>query len=344
MNRNFAAMGDRQPVTLKEVADAAGVSISTVSRILDERTPHSRSASAERVRHIAQSMGYRRNVFASVLRRGTTGTIGVVVPRLSDTVMALMYEALERAAKLRGYGTIVVTSGDDAEGEKAAAETLLNRSVEGLILASTLLGDTFPQVLDQAAVPYALVLRTDGKSPSSLGDDETGGYLAVRHLIDLGHRDIALVTGPAFASTARDRLTGARRALLEAGLALPEDRVAGEGYRIEHGIAAAQLIFQARSEKPTAVFAANDNLALGVMSTAHKYGMQIGRDLALVGYNDIPLAETLPVPLTSVRVPFDQIATTAFELLLSSDQKNPIRRALPTLIPRASSGEHVAVN
>lgn len=329
---------EQHTVTLKEVAEAAGVSISTVSRILDERTPPSRSASAERVRKIAQSMGYRRNLFASMLRRGTTGTVGVVVPRLSDTVMALMYEAIERAAKVRGYTAIVATSGDDPQDEKLAAEALLSRNVEGLILASTQLDDVFPEVLRRAAVPYALVLRTDGKSPSSLGDDETGGYLAVRHLIDLGHRDIGLVTGPSFASSARDRLTGARKALEEAGISIDPLRIAGEGYRIEHGLAAGEKLMRTKEVKPTAIFAANDNLALGVMSAAHQHGMRIGEDLALVGYNDIPLVSALPVPLTSVRVPFDQIATTTFELLLSPASSNPIRRALPTLIPRASTG------
>ncbi|NHA68256.1 LacI family DNA-binding transcriptional regulator [Phycicoccus flavus] len=327
----------RGTVTLRDVAGAAGVSVSTVSRVLDDRAPRSRSATAVRVREVADRLGYRRNTFASGLRRGTTGTIGVVVPRLTDAVMAMVYEALERAARARGHFAIVTTSGDEPEGEQEAVDTLLGRNVDGLVLASVRLGDELPGRLRAAGVPHALVIRTDGTSPSSVGDDEVGGYLAVRHLLDLGHERIALVTGPMFASSARGRLDGARRALDEAGVDIPQDWVVGEGYRTEHGIAAAESLLTG-SEAPTAVFAANDNLALGVLAVAHRRGLRLGRDLALVGYNDTPVVATLSVPITSVRVPFDQIATTAMELLLTPDAPDPVRRALPTLIPRASSG------
>jgi LacI family transcriptional regulator len=330
----------RQAVTLRDVAEATGVSISTVSRVLDSRSTSSRSATAVRVRQIAEELGYRRNMSASGLRRGSTGTIGVVVPRLSDTVMAMVFEALERAARSHGHFAVVATSGDDPADERTAAETLLDRNVDGLILASARLDDQLPASLRERHVPHALVVRTDGTSPSALGDDETGGYLAVRHLIDLGHTDIAVVTGPDFASTARDRLAGARRALIEAGLDLPADRIIGRGYRIENGAEAGGTLFSRPSkERVTAVFAANDNLALGIIAAAQRAGVSIGSDVALVGYNDIPLAQLLPVPLTSVKVPFDQIAESALRMLLAPEtQPGHVTRALPTLMPRASSG------
>ncbi|MBT9255548.1 LacI family transcriptional regulator [Phycicoccus sp. MAQZ13P-2] len=324
-------------VTLRDIADEAGVSISTVSRVLDERTPRSGNATAQRVREVADRMGYRRNTVASALRRGSTGTIGVVVPRLTDAVMAMVYEAIERAARARGLFAVVTTSGDDPDDEREAVETLLDRTVEGLVLASVRLDDDLPERLRTAGVPHVLVIRTDDVSPSSLGDDEMGGWLATRHLLDLGHERIGLVTGPGFASSARDRLRGARRALEEAGVEVPEGWVVGDGYRTEHGIAAAERLF-AGPDRPTAVFAANDNLALGVMAVAHRRRMVVGEDLALVGYNDTPVVANLSVPITSVRVPFDQIATTALDLLLSPGGRGGVRRAMPTLIPRASSG------
>ena len=202
----------RSAVTLREVADEAGVSVSTVSRILDERAAPSRSATAERVRAVAERLGYRRNVFASNLRRGATATIGVLVPRLTDAVMALMFEAIERSARRQGYFAVVATCGDDADEERRATETLLDRGVDGLVLATARLDDSLPASLRERGVPHVLVLRTDGVSPSALGDDETGGYLAVRHLLDLGHRDVAVVTGPSFTSSGQDRLRGARKA------------------------------------------------------------------------------------------------------------------------------------
>ncbi|MFD5277100.1 LacI family DNA-binding transcriptional regulator [Pseudarthrobacter sp. NPDC058362] len=325
-------------VTLKDVAAASGVSISTASRALDERTT-SRSAAAAHVRKVAEELGYRRNSFASSLRRGETRTLGVLVPRLSDTVMALMFEELERAASSRGYFAMVATSGDDPDDERRAAETLLDRNVDGLILATARLDDGLPLFLRERRVPHALVLRTDGVSPSALGDDEVGGYLAVRHLIDLGHRDIAVVTGPSFTSTGIARLAGARKAMDEAGITPPGPWLVAAGYGIENGFAAGEsLLAGSDRRRPSAVFAANDNTAMGIMAAAHRHDLRIGSDLALVGYNDTPLSARLPTPLTSVHVPLDQIARTAIDLIIDPTQEPRIRKSIPTLIPRESSG------
>ncbi|MBP1135027.1 LacI family transcriptional regulator [Arthrobacter sp. PvP023] len=325
-------------VTLRDVAAASGVSVSTASRALDERGA-SKSAAAAHVRKIAEELGYRRNSFASSLRRGETRTLGVLVPRLSDTVMALMFEELERAAAGRGYFAMVATSGDDPEDERRAAETLLDRNVDGLILATARLDDELPRLLRQRGVAHALVLRTDGESPSAIGDDEVGGYLAVRHLIDLGHRDIAVVTGPSFTSSAVARLAGARRALEEAGIQTPEEWLIAAGYGIENGYSAGEsLLGVNRVRRPTAIFAANDNIAMGIMAAAHRVHVTVGEDLALVGYNDTPLAARLPTPLSSVRVPLDQIATTAIDLIVNPGKEPRIRKSMPALIPRASSG------
>lgn len=323
-------------VTLRDVAAASGVSISTASRALDERTA-SRSAAAAHVRKVAEELGYRRNSFASGLRRGETRTLGVLVPRLSDTVMALMFEELERAASSRGYFAMVATSGDDPNDERRAAETLLDRNVDGLILATARLDDELPRRLRERKVAHALVLRTDGVSPSALGDDEVGGYLAVRHLIDLGHSDIAVVTGPSFTSSGIARLAGARKALAEAHLTAREDWIITGGYGIENGFSAGEALL-GQEPRPTAIFAANDNLAMGVMAAAHRHDLKIGADLALVGYNDTPLAARLPTPLTSVHVPLDQIARTAIDLIVEPGTEPPLRKSMPTLIPRESSG------
>ncbi|GKW50546.1 LacI family DNA-binding transcriptional regulator [Halomonas sp. NCCP-2165] len=330
-------MNDK-PITMHDVAKAAGVSTSTVSRVLDERLPPSNSPAAQRVRQAAEALGYRRDILASSLRRGGTGTIGVLVPRLSDTVMALLYEAISRAAQEHHYFAIVATSGDDPNSERQAAESLLNRRVDGLILATSRLDDQLPSQLRDRGVPHSLVLRTDGISPSSLGDDVQGGYLATRHLLDLGHRDIGLIAGPGFTSSARDRQEGFRRAMHEAGVPVREAWVVESGFGIESGETAGLNILSQR-ERPSAIFAANDNLAIGVMAAAHRLDIDIGGSLSLVGYNDIPLASRLPISLTSVHIPFDYIAQQAIDLLLSEKlvESPCIRRAMPSLIPRASS-------
>lgn len=330
-------MNDK-PITMHDVAKAAGVSTSTVSRVLDERLPPSRSRAAQRVRDAAKALGYKRDIMASSLRRGGSGTIGVLVPRLSDTVMALTYEAISRAAQERHYFAIVATSGDDPVDEQQAVESLLDRRVDGLILATSRLDDELPSRLRERGVPHTLILRTDGTSPASLGDDIQGGYLATRHLLDLGHRDIGLVAGPSFTSSARDRQVGFRRAMEEAGIAVNEAWVIESGFGIESGETAG-LALLSGSTRPSALFAVNDNLAIGVMAAAHRLKIEIGRALSLVGYNDIPLASRLPVPLTSVHIPFDYVARQAVDLLLSEEAltTRPTRRAMPSLIPRAST-------
>jgi len=338
------AAGDRPqrtrqgPVTLLEVASAAGVSKSSASRFLDERLPQSDSETARRVRQVAAEMGYMRDISAASLRRGKTMTIGVVVPRLTDTVMAMFYEALARACRRSGQFVIVATSDDEPDGDHAAVEALLHRRVDGLVLSTARMGDDFFKELTARGVPYVLALRTNGSSLASVGDDRLGGYLATRHLLDLGHRRIGLIAGPAYASTARGRAEGYRQAMAEAGAEVDPAWVVESTFGIDSGAEAAQALMSL-DPRPTAVFAVNDNTAIGALSAIQALGLAIPEDVSLVGYNDIPLVSRLPTPLTSVRVPFDQIAATALELLTSGPggEHDRIRVAMPTLIPRRST-------
>ncbi|RZJ46007.1 MAG: LacI family transcriptional regulator, partial [Brevundimonas sp.] len=195
-------------VTILDIARATGVSKSSVSRFLDERGRASNSEAARLVRRVASELGYVRDVSAANLRRGSTGTIGVIVPRLTDTVMAMLYEALVRAASGRQLFTVVATTDDDPEANRQAVDRLLARGVDGLVLATTRIGDGFARHLADRGVPFVLALRTDGVHPSSVGDDRLGGFLATRHLIDLGHRRIGLISGPLDASNAVGRVEG----------------------------------------------------------------------------------------------------------------------------------------
>ncbi len=325
-------------VTILDVARAAGVSKSTVSRVLDERLPRSTSATAERVRQVAAELGYVRDPLASGLRRSGTSTVGVIVPRLTDTVMAMLYEEIARASVSRGLFAIVATTEDDPDAERLAVQSLLRRRVDGLILTTARLDrPTEPEQI-RGSVPHVLALRTDGVGPASVGDDRLGAHLATRHLVDLGHRRIGLVGGPGYASSARNREDGYRTALAEAGLPVDDSLIAGDAFSIEAGETAGRTLLD-RTDRPTAIFAVNDNTAIGVMAAAHALGLLIPDDVSLVGYNDIPVVSRLPVPLTSVRVPFAQIATGALELLLDADRAHSARTlvATPTLIPRRSA-------
>jgi LacI family transcriptional regulator len=325
-------------VTIVDVARAAGVSKSTVSRVLDERLPRSTSATADRVRKVAAELGYVRDPLASGLRRVGTSTIGVVVPHLTDTVMAMIYEEIAAAAAARGLFAVVASTDDDPDTERVAVESLVRRRVDGLVLTTARIDTPISLGPSGRALPLVLALRTNDTNSASLGDDRLGAHLATRHLLDLGHRRIGLVCGPRYASSARDRETGYRDALADAGIPVDETLLAGDSFSMQAGETAGRALLD-RPDRPTAIFAVNDNTAIGVMAAAHALGLRVPDDLSLVGYNDIPVVSRLPVPLTTVRVPFPQIAANALELLREAGNGAPARTlvAAPTLIPRRST-------
>ena len=325
-------------ITLHDVAAAAGVSKSTVSRILDERLPRSDNETAKRVRQVAADLGYFRDGSAASLRRGNTMTIGMIVPRLTDTVMAILYEAFARACGRTGRFAIVATSEDEPRADRAAAQTLLQRGVDALVLSTARLDDDFPQELTARGVPFVLALRSDGRSLSSVADDRLGGYLATRHLLDLGHRRIGVIAGPSYASSSQGRIKGYRQAMAEAGIEIDPRLIVESTFGIDSGAETAEALMRL-SPPPTAIFAVNDNTAIGALSTLQRLGLSMPGDVSLVGYNDIPIVSRLPTPLTSVRVPFDQIASSALDLLTHGPggQQDRIRVATPTLIPRQST-------
>ena len=265
--------------------------------------------------------------------------IGVIVPRLTDTVMAMLYEAIAKACAKSGRIALVATTDDNIDADERAAETLIQRGVDGLILATARTGDDLPDKLEKRGVPRVLALRTEGHSPSAIGDDRLGGDLATRHLIDLGHQRIAIIAGPSFASSSRERLAGYKQALEEASIALDPSLIMESSFSIEAGAEAAEAIM-ALDQRPTAIFAVNDNTAIGALSKLTNMGITVPGDISLVGYNDIPIVSHLPTPLTTMRVPFDQIAAAALELLdtpLAAGNSATMLVA-PTLIPRRSSG------
>ncbi len=325
-------------VTIIDVALAAGVSKSTVSRILDERLPRSENDTARRVRKIAENMGYVRDVSAASLRRGSTQTIGVIVPRLTDTVMAMLYEALAKACSRNGRFAIVATTDDQPKADRVAAESLLKRGVDGLILSTAREGDDFADNLAQRGIPFVLALRTDGRNLSAIGDDRLGGYLATRHLLDLGHRRIGVIAGPSYASSARQRLEGYRQAIDEAGIAVHPDWIVPSTFGIDAGADAAEKLMQLH-DRPSAIFAVNDNTAIGALSSLSRLGLSVPDEVSVVGYNDIPIVSHLPTSLTTVRVPFEQIASNALDLLTNgaASPEDRIRLSAPTLIPRKST-------
>ncbi|WP_147123862.1 LacI family DNA-binding transcriptional regulator, partial [Nocardia neocaledoniensis] len=197
--------------TLKEIAERAGVHISTASRVLRQDEPvDGWSESARRVLAVATELGYQRNVWAASLRTRKTTTLGVVMPRLIDGVVAMTYQGIEEAATRAGYSVLLSSPPDDPDAQRRAAELLLGRQVDGLLLSSLHTpGRAFVDSLPLGGVPVLTVTRhAEAGLPFVVGDDRLGGALAARHLLERGYTDLAVIAGPAHATTAGDRVRG----------------------------------------------------------------------------------------------------------------------------------------
>lgn len=315
-----------RPPTLREIADQAGVHISTASRVLRQPEPADGwSDSALRVRQVAEELGYQPNLWAASLRTRKTTTIGVVMPRLTDVVVATMFQGIEEAATAAGYSVLLSSPPDDLDAQRKAVEFLVSRQVDGLMLSSIHLpGTDFVDSLPLRSLPILLLNRHVDPAPSSQnsslpfvsGDDRLGGYLAGKHLLDCGYRDLGVIAGPDHASTSRERVAGFRDALTEAGLELPPNRIVASEFEVQGGVDAAATLLSGNT-RPDAVFTVSDTIAIGVLGVARDLGLSIPDDLALVGYNDIPVVSQLPVPLTTVRSPARKIGATGLEHLLA---------------------------
>lgn len=302
---------------MREIAERAGVHMSTVSRVLRQREPvDGWSPAAQRVRAIAVELGYRTNPWAASLRTRRTTTIGAVMPRLTDGVVATIYGGIEETARASGYSVLLSSPPDDQEDQRTAIELLIGRQVDGLLL-SGLHSPAADFVAGLgASVPIVAVNRhADAGLPSVTSDDRHGGYLAGRHLIERGYRRPAVIGGPAHATTGRDRVDGFRDAMIGSGIPISPDHILHAEFNVEGGVTAAHRLLDSQ-DRPDAIFAASDVIALGVLGVTRDLGLSIPDDLGVVGYNDIPVAAQLPVPLTTVATPARRIGSVAVKTLL----------------------------
>lgn len=327
----------RQPVTMKAVAEHAGVHVSTVSRALSESTTGVSPEVVARIRELARELGYQPNTAAASLRTRRTRGIGVVVPRLTDAVLATIFEGIDAHATDNGYQAVVASTGDNPD-ERHRRLSLLRRRIDGLIVGDAHLTDDSLAEIADTGMPFVLVNRRVAGHVSVTCADETGGRLVGRHFLDLGHRHIGIAGGNPWASTAVDRARGCRAHLAEHGVRVPGDHVLHYGFDVDSGRRAAEALLDL-TPRPTAVFAVNDYSALGVMAAMRDRGLVPGRDIAVAGFNDTDIARQLTIPLTSVDSNPHRMGQTAAETLLdllAGKQVTSVELA-PVLRIRASS-------
>lgn len=329
--------------TLRTVAALAGVHVSTVSRVLAPGDrPATRTASedtAQRVRAVARDVGYVPNPLATGLRTRRSRVIGVVVPRLTDVVLATIYEGIDGAAGEQRMQTFVANSHDDPELRHSKVEMLLDRRVDGLILGDSPLDGRFADALARRGVPFVLVNRRAGDHPAVTCDDYEGGRMVAEHLLGLGHERPAVVAGEPYASTGVDRTAGFVDRYAEAGLPIPPEWVVPSTFDVAGGRLAGGRLLGGRTG-PSAVFAVNDFTAIGVIGALREHGLSPGSDVAVVGFNDVSVAADLPIPLTTVSSPMHEIGRRAAHQLLErlAGREARSERLAPTLVVRQSCG------
>ncbi len=324
--------------TLRQVAKRSGVSASTVSRILNG-TAHVSPAKHDAVQAAIEALGFRPNPVARGLAGGRTLTIGVATPSISSPFYGEAMRSIELHLERAGYVPLFVSGSGHAADEHKAIQTLLTRRVDGIIVLAGHLPSA--ELLDFACgAPLVLVGRElEGPQLFSFRfDNRQGARLATRHLLELGHRRIAFLAGELALEDAVLRQCGYIDALREAGIE-PDPALLLQGDFTERsGIQAVERLL-ASSAPFTALFASNDQMALGAALALHRKGRRIPQDVSLVGFDDLALAEYLMPPLTTVRQPAFEIGEQAAQAMLMLLRGEQAQAALPAprLIVREST-------
>lgn len=328
--------------TLWDVARAAGVSAATVSRAL-EKPDTVAEKTRRRVMEAVASCGYTPNIQARNLRKRETRLVTVLIADVTNPFFNEIVRGVEQVARAHGYSVLLADSANDPGQEAAYGTLLAARRTDGMILLNGRLPVGLPPEGARGARPPPIVVAceylTDRNLPTVQIDNVEAARMATQHLIDQGHRRIGFITGPMGNVLSRDRLQGHRDALRGSGLPLEKSLVAAGDFSIQSGIATAQHLL-GLPERPTAIFASNDEMAFGAIRAARDRGMQVPRDLSVMGFDDIRFAAYVDPPLTTVRQPGLEIGRTAMAMLLcilTGEPVEPRRVVLPTeLAVRAS--------
>ncbi|MEN6479291.1 MAG: LacI family DNA-binding transcriptional regulator [Anaerolineales bacterium] len=335
-------------VSIKDIAQAAGVSHSTVSRALAD-SPLISEAARQRIQALAEQMGYVPNAQARGLVLGRTMTIGVVVTTIADPFVAEVVQGIESTAHANGYSVILTSSDNDPEREVQSVEMLRARRADAVIVASSRIGDLYQDDLEETGVPVVLINSHNDQGRARVVsisvDNRHGGYLATQHLLGLGHRRIAYISGLPGHSDDSERRAGYAQALHDAGLPIDDTVVLSGDGRASGGEQALDALLALRP-RPTAAFCYNDMTAIGLVSAAQRARLAVPRRLAVVGFDDIPFAALMHPSLSTIAQPKHEMGRRAVEralALLSSDAEQPDHLSLQgQLIVRESSGGHAS--
>jgi LacI family transcriptional regulator len=327
---------------LVEVARRARVSISTVSRTINQ-TGKISAETQDHVRRVMREMGYKPNRVARRLRAGgKCHLIGLIIPNIQNPFFADLARGVEDVAYRNNFAVLLCNYDEDPAKEKFYLDVMEQESVDGIILPPVHERDPAVLRVAESGMPVVCVDRaiTGAAIDKVEIDNHRGAFDAVMHLVERGHKRIGLISGPADSSTGRERLAGYRHALADAGIAVAPDLIRYGDYKQESGrVLADELLGRARP--PSALFVSNNLMTIGALEAIATRSLKIPRDVALLSFDDLPLAAVFNPPLTVVRQPAYEVGRSAAEMLFKR-LEDPTRPAsslklLPELVLRAST-------
>ena len=334
-------------VTIRELARLAGVSPTTVSMALNNR-PRVGRETRRRILELAEQLNYQPSIMARGLRHQRTYTIALIVRDITDLFYPELASTVGNAARARGYQMILTNVGEDPAEKEQAIHLLRNQGVDGLISTVTLDGDAYLEELAAEGPPLVTAVRPlnksrwAGKFDAVSIDNYEGGFKVGEHLCRLGHRHIAVLTGDLKASTAQARTQGVLTAMKTMGITNPGRFVVECAWSRDKAMEAARELLTS-NPSPTAFFAQEDNMALGVREVILSSGLRIPQDVALVGFDNIQVSALTGIDLTTVDQKVHEIGITSLDLLLKkieSRDKTPVNQVVfeGNLIVRKSCG------
>jgi LacI family transcriptional regulator len=330
--------------TIKDVARHAGVSIATVSRVLND-TGFVSPDLEQRVRKAVSETGYRPNAVARNLRRNESVTLGMLVPDNTNPFFAEVAKGVEDHCFERGYTVVLCNTGESPDRAERYITTLFEHRVAGFIIISP--AGLRPHIQRMVDEGYPIVvadrLLTDISTDAVVSNNRAGARDAMAHLLGLGHRRIGLIVGNSPLGAIQSRIQGVEEALGENGLAIdPELTIFDADYLAPAGYAAAEALL-CKPNPPTAIFAFNDLMAFGVLNYAYTHHIAVPQELSVVGFDDIAVAEYSVPPLTTVAQPKYDLGKVVAELLvrrIQGDEQPPVTQVLPTrLVVRQSTAQ-----
>jgi len=333
--------------TIKDVAQHAGVSVTTVSHVINNTRVVS-AEGRERVEQAVRALGYVPNAMARSLKSNNTATLGMLIPNSSNPYFAEIVRAVEDRCFNAGYTLVLCNTDDEPRRQSVYLQVLAERRIDGLIVVSTGTVDdhSLATQLQGLRIPTVLVDREIADPSCDLVETAhmQGGLLAGRHLLSLGHQRIACIGGPEGVMSSEQRVEGWRMALAERGVVLRAEELLWRGGFTSQGGYEAMLAILRTADKPSAVFVCNDLMAIGALRAAHEAGVAVPDELSIVGFDDIELSSYTSPALTTVAQPKTQIGALAVDMLLervSGKRHEPCKVVLqPELRVRASTAGH----